>query len=92
MALKTKAAILTELNLIAASLNTAYADTVSGVAVEVKRPTSPLRRLNKLFNISAAGVVTTNTAYVDAIFNGAGTALVNNSAVGSGTIRKTIVT
>lgn len=77
MALKTKADIKTQLDAAATALTSAMADTVSGMAAPCKDPRHPLRQWNKLFDISASGVVTVNTGAWDRLWNAGGTALVN---------------
>jgi hypothetical protein len=77
MALKTKANIKTQLDAVASALTLAWADTVAGVAAPVKDPHHPLRDVTRLLDVSPTGVVTVNTAAWDALWNAAGTDLVN---------------
>jgi hypothetical protein len=85
MALKTKANIKTALDNAAADLTLAFADTVSGIAAELKDNNSALRKIHKLFDISESGVVTVNADKYNALF-GAADAYRGKVLQGSGTI------
>lgn len=71
MSIKTKANFITAINSAAAALTSAWTDTVLTEVAEVLRhPSHPLRRTEKLFNFDAkTGVVTTDTAYIDAVYD-----------------------
>ena len=66
MAIKSKAAIDTQLDAAAAALTSAWADdTDTRMAGVLNHPSHPLRQVEKLFKINAnTGVVTTDTDYL----------------------------
>lgn len=90
MAVKTKAAILTQLQAVVAALNLAYADTVSGMAAPLKDARHPLRRIDKLLEMQHSGTIVVNTDYFDKIFNVAGTEVINAPNSGSRTLMKNV--
>jgi len=73
MATKTKAAIRTQLDAVAAAMTLAMADTVTGIATPFKSPADPVRNIHKLLVISGTGVVSVDPIAWDALWNAAGT-------------------
>lgn len=74
MALISKANFITQIDAAAAALTTAFSDTVkTEFALPLSDPRHPLRKVRGLFVVDpATGVYTTNTAYIDAVYdNGA---------------------
>lgn len=91
MAVKTKADVIVQLDLVVASLNSISTDAVlPSMAPEMKDPRHPLRQLKKLFKMSDSGTYSINTAYLDQVYDVAGTAVVSLPAAGSRTLDKTI--
>ena len=92
MALKLKADILTELEAVATALTSAYADTVDGIAEEMKDPRTPLRDVNKFLNIAPDGTVTVDAVKFNAVWSNDGLVYNQNpQPIGSGTIRKDVL-
>lgn len=61
----------------------------TNIAAEAKRPSSPLRKVHKLFDISATGVVTLNTTVFNQVFPADNVIKAFN--YGSGTLQTKIV-
>ena len=72
MALIDALSFKTIIDAAASALTDAWTDTIDdGVALEIKHPTHPLRRVDKLFKFDPkTGIVTTDADYIDAAYAG----------------------
>lgn len=72
MALIDATAFKTAIAAAAVQLTAAWKDTVNdGVALDIKHPSHPLRRVEDLFNFDpATGVVTSDDNFIDAAYAG----------------------
>jgi len=72
MALQTLVNFKTATALAVAQLNAAMGDdTLTGIALEIRNPSHPLRRLDKLFTLDpVTGVWASNDNYIDKAYAG----------------------
>ena len=92
MATKTKAAIKTQLDAIAAALTLAIADTVTGVATPFKNPKDPVRNIQKLLVVGPTGTVVIDPLKWDALWDVAGTTYLGRTqGIGNGNITTKIL-